>query len=282
MKKSLLKRIFVFFIGISVVASFTACGTSKSSAAGGASEKKELKLGISPGPYNDLFNAGVKPILEKEGYKVTLVNFSNLLQSEVALTEGSIDFNVAQHNAYAKSFNKEKNANIVSIIKIPTVRAGIFSNKYKSLKDVKDGAKVLIPQDPSNAARAYSLLQKAGWIKLTPGVDPTLASKKDIAENSHNLNIVTIDSAQIPATMNETDFAVIPGSIVYMAKMDANKSLISETLVPDLYITVVVNGPNKNAKWAKDIVNAYKSSEFKKYLKTHNENGYWVLPDDLK
>ncbi|MHC6178344.1 MetQ/NlpA family ABC transporter substrate-binding protein [Clostridium sp. JNZ X4-2] len=278
MKKILKPTIALLIVFISAVG-LAGCG-SKNGA--DSSTKKEIKLGVSPGPYNDLFNAGVKPILEKEGYKVTLVNFSDLLQSEVALTEGSLDFNVAQHNAYVKAYNKEKKADLVSIVKIPTVRAGIFSNKHASINEVKQGDTIFIPKDPSNAARAYSLLEKAGWIKIKEGVVKTLATQKDIAENKYNLKIVEMDSSQIPRSLNEADYAVLPGAIVYMAKIDATKALLSETLVDDLYITVAVDGKNKNAKWAQDIVKAYKSQEFKNYLKANNSKGYWVLPGDLK
>ncbi|MEY8764556.1 MULTISPECIES: MetQ/NlpA family ABC transporter substrate-binding protein [Clostridium] len=280
MKKKIFRNVITMAIMVVFMAlGLTACGSASKSS---SSTKKEIKLGVSPGPYNDLFNAGVKPILEKEGYKVKLVNFSDLLQSEVALTEGSLDFNVAQHNAYVKAYNKEKKANLVSVVKIPTVRAGIFSNKYKSINEVKRGDTVFIPKDPSNAARAYALLEKAGWIKIKEGVTKTLATQKDIVQNKYNLKIVEMDSSQIPRSLNDADYAVLPGAIVYMAKIDANKSLLSETLVDDLYITVAVDGKNKNAKWAQDIVKAYKSQEFKNYLKTHNSKGYWVVPDDLK
>ncbi|OAA86018.1 MetQ/NlpA family ABC transporter substrate-binding protein [Clostridium ljungdahlii] len=279
MIRKFLKTTIASLLIITSAIGLSACGSKNSS---NSSEKKEIKLGVSPGPYNDLFNAGVKPILEKEGYKVTLVNFSELLPSEVALTEGSVDFNVAQHNAYVKAYNKEKKANLVSIIKIPTVRAGIFSNKHKSLNEVKQGDKVFIPKDPSNAARAYALLEKSGWIKIKPGVVKTLATQKDIIENKNNIKIIEMDSSQIPRSMNEADYAVLPGAIEYMAKIDASKSLLSETLSDDLYITVAVDGKNKNAKWAQDIVKAYKSQDFKNYIKTHNSKGYWVLPDDLK
>lgn len=247
MIRKFLKTTIASLLIITSAIGLSACGSKNSS---DSSEKKEIKLGVSPGPYNDLFNAGVKPILEKEGYKVNLVNFSELLSSEVALTEGSVDFNVAQHNAYVKAYNKEKKANLVSIIKIPTVRAGIFSNKHKSMSEVKQGDKVFIPKDPSNAARAYALLEKAGWIKIKSGVVKTLATQKDIVENKNNIKIIEMDSSQIPRSMNEADYAVLPGAIEYMAKIDASKALISETLSDDLYITVAVDGKNKNAKWA--------------------------------
>lgn len=278
MKKLVFKKVIISLsIGLLALGG-VGCGKSNEN----TEDKKIINIGVSPGPYNDLFNDGIKPILEKNGYEVKSVEFSDLLQSEIALVEGNVDFNVAQHTAYANAFNKEKNTELTSIVHIPTVPAGIFSNKYNSTKEVKDGAIVAIPQDPSNAARAFNLLNKAGWIKLREGIDPVKATINDVIENPHKIDIRTMDSAQIPRALDDIDFAVLPGSVVYFSKIDASKSLLSENLVKDLEIAVVVDKKNVDTKWAKDIVAAYKSEDFKKYLEENNKNNYWTIPDDLK
>ena len=242
--------------------------------------KKEISMGVSPGPYNDLFKDAVKPILESEGYKVKLVNFPHLLESDVALSEGSIDLTVAQHTAYMDVFNSQRKANLKPVVHVPSVPAAIFSNKYTSLQQVFAGAKVAIPQDASNAARSYNLLEKAGWIKLKENANPIIVSKNDIAQNIAGIEIVEMDSANIPRVMNEVDFAVIPGSIVYSANIDSNKALLLETIIPDLEIMVVVNGGNENSQWAQDVKRIYQSQQFKDYMKEHNQNGYWVMPKE--
>lgn len=242
--------------------------------------KKEISMGVSPGPYNDLFKDAVKPILESEGYKVKLVNFPHLLESDVALSEGSIDLTVAQHTAYMDVFNSQRKANLKPVVHVPSVPAAIFSNKYTSLQQVFAGAKVAIPQDASNAARSYNLLEKAGWIKLKENANPIIVSKNDIAQNIADIEIVEMDSANIPRVMNEVDFAVIPGSIVYSANIDSNKALLLETIIPDLEIMVVVNGGNENSQWAQDVKRIYQSQQFKDYMKEHNQNGYWVMPQE--
>ena len=237
-------------------------------------------MGVSPGPYNDLFNDAVKPILESEGYKVKLVNFPHLLESDVALSEGSIDLTVAQHTAYMDVFNSQLKAHLNPVVHVPSVPAAIFSNMYTSIKNVFPGAKIGIPQDASNAARSYNLLEKAGWIKLKPNSNPIIVGKNDIAENIAGVDIVEMDSANIPRVLNELDFAVIPGSIVYSANIDSKKALLSETIIPDLEIMVVVNEGNENSQWAKDIKRIYQSQQFKDYMQTHNQNGYWVMPQE--
>ena len=256
----------------------TACDNSSSKVDN--QTKKEISMGVSPGPYNDLFNDAVKPILESEGYKVKLVNFPHLLESDVALSEGSIDLTVAQHTAYMDVFNSQRKANLKPVVHVPSVPAAIFSNKFTSIENVFPGAKIGIPQDASNAARSYNLLEKAGWIKLKPNTNPIIVGKNDIAENIAGVNIVEMDSANIPRVLNELDFAVIPGSIVYSANIDSKKALLSETIIPDLEIMVVVNEGNENSQWAKDIKRIYQSQQFKDYMQTHNQNGYWVMPQE--
>ncbi|MBI0060663.1 MULTISPECIES: MetQ/NlpA family ABC transporter substrate-binding protein [Gilliamella] len=282
MKISFIKQKFVNNVALLALFSsiflITACDNSSSKVDN--QTKKEISMGVSPGPYNDLFKDAVKPILEAEGYKVKLVNFPHLLESDVALSEGSIDLTVAQHTAYMDVFNSQRKANLKPVVHVPSVPAAIFSNKYTSIKNVFSGAKIGIPQDASNAARSYNLLEKAGWIKLKPNTNPIIVSKNDIAENIAGVDIVEMDSANIPRVLNELDFAVIPGSIVYSANIDSKKALLSETIIPDLEIMVVVNGGNENSQWAKDIKRIYQSQQFKDYMQTHNQNGYWVMPQE--
>ncbi|MBI0038451.1 MULTISPECIES: MetQ/NlpA family ABC transporter substrate-binding protein [Gilliamella] len=282
MKISFIKQKFVNNVALLALFSsiflISACDNSSSKVDN--QTKKEISMGVSPGPYNDLFKDAVKPILEAEGYKVKLVNFPHLLESDVALSEGSIDLTVAQHTAYMDVFNSQRKANLKPVVHVPSVPAAIFSNKYTSIKNVFSGAKIGIPQDASNAARSYNLLEKAGWIKLKPNTNPIIVSKNDIAENIAGVDIIEMDSANIPRVLNELDFAVIPGSIVYSANIDSKKALLSETIIPDLEIMVVVNGGNENSQWAKDIKRIYQSQQFKEYMKEHNQNGYWVMPQE--
>ncbi|MGG7178202.1 MetQ/NlpA family ABC transporter substrate-binding protein [Clostridium paraputrificum] len=278
MKKILSKKVIIpIFMSILVFA-LVGCGKSDED----KQDKKKITIGVSVGPYNDLFNDGIRPILEKKGYEIEDVSFSEFIQSNIALTEGQIDFNLAQHTAYLNSFNSEKKSELVPIVHIPTVPAGIFSNKYNSIDELKNGAIVAIPKDPSNAGRAFNVLKKAGWIKLKEGIDPVKATINDVIDNPHNIDIRLMDSTQIPRAMDDIDFGVLPGSIVYEARIDPSKSLLAEDVISDLEITVVVDKKNKDTQWAKDIVEAYKSDEFKKYLEENNKNNYWQIPEDLK
>lgn len=270
-------NLFILLIVFSVF--LVACSSSDS---GEGEEKTTITVGTSPGPYSELFLDAIKPILEDEGYTIETVDFTELLQADIALQEGSIDLNVDQHTAYYTNFNNERDANLVGITPIPTVPTGIYPGRKASLDDVAEGDIVAIPQDPSNAARAYALLQKAGWITLEEGIELVQATQNHIVENVHRIEIREMDSAQIPRALEDIDYAVIPGSIVYASGIDASTSLLHEDILKDLELVAVVDEKNKDTEWAQAVVEAYRSDEFKAYMEEHNQDGYWFIPEEIR
>ena len=263
-----------------------ACGNSgsgdsaKSDSSAKNTDKKEIVYGKSQGPYTELFEDAIVPILEKEGYTVKGVDFSDLQTADIGLNDGDVDVNVEQHAAYAENFNANYNADLVPISPIPTVPAGVYSAKYTSVDEIPDGAKVAVPNDASNTARCYLMLQKIGWIKLDENADPSAITQDDITENPHNIKFTEMNSMTIPATMADFDYVAITGSVVYNAGIDASTALANEDIQDYLVLQVVVKEENKDAQWAKDIVAAYHSDEFKEYLDKNN-NGLWFVPEEL-
>lgn len=265
-------------------ASSTASAASSTAASAGtasAGAAGTIRYGKSQGPYTELFEAAIVPILEKEGYTVEGTDFSELLTADIALNDGDVDVNVEQHTAYAENFNASYNGDLTPICPIPTVPAGIFSATHTSLDEITDGAKVAVPNDASNTARAYVLLQKAGWITLDSSVDLAVVTQDDITENPHNIEFTEMASLNIPSALQDFDFAVITGSIVYNAGIDASTALLTEDVLPQLILQVVVKKDNADTDWAKAIAAAYHSDEFKEYMDKNN-NGLWYIPDELK
>ena len=244
-----------------------ACGNSgtgdsaKSDSSAKSTDKKEIVYGKSQGPYTELFEDAIVPILEKEGYTVKGVDLSDLQTADVALNDGDVDVNVEQHTAYMENFNKSYNGDLVAISPIPTVPAGVYS--------------------ASNTARCYLMLQKIGWIKLDESADPSAITQDDITENPHNIKFTEMNSMTIPATMADFDYVAITGSVVYNAGIDASTALANEDIQDYLVLQVVVKKENKDAAWAQAIVDAYHSDEFKEYMKKNND-GLWWIPEELQ
>lgn len=273
-KIGVLTSVFLLFIFV-----LAACGGEDDTAEG---EKTTFTVGTSPGPYSELFLDGIKPILEDQGYTVEDVDFTELLQADIALDEGSVDLNVDQHTAFMENFNEEKGADLVALTPIPTVPTGIYPGEKSSLDDIDAGDVVGIPNDPSNAARAYALLQKADLIKIKDDVELVKATQQDIEENYKDIKITEMDSAQIPRSMDDLDYGVIPGSIVYSSGLDASTSLLSEDILKELELVVVVNGDDEDSEWAQAVKDAYESDEFKEYMEEHNDSDYWFIPEELQ
>ena len=254
---------------------------STEAAADTTGDKKEIVYGKSQGPYTELFEAAIVPILEKEGYTVKGVDFSDLQTADIGLNDGDVDVNVEQHTAYMENFNANYTADLVALSPIPTGPAGVYSTKYKSVDEIPDGAKVAVPNDASNTARCYLMLQKIGWIKLADDVDPSAVTQDDIVENPHNIEFTEMKSLTIPAAIQDFDYVAITGSVVYNAGIDPSTALATEDIQDHLVLQVVVKEENRDAEWAKAIVDAYHSDEFKQYMEENND-GLWWIPDELK
>ncbi len=243
---------------------------------------KEIKFSKSWGPYSVLFEEQIAPLLEAQGYTVTPIEFADLQSADIAVQDGEADVNVEQHIAYVENFDEAQGADLVNISPIPTVPAGIYSANHSSVDEIADGMTILVPDDASNTARAYALLQKAGWITLDPDKDLSTVTQQDITENPYNLTFTEMTSVNIPPVLSDADYAVITGSIVYNASIDPSTALLQEDILPHLILQVVVKEENKDAQWAQDIVAAYHSHQLKDYMdSTHNENGLWYVPEEL-
>lgn len=268
----------VTILSAALIAGVAACGKKDDAKGNTAGDSKTITYGKAAGPYTVLFEDAIVPILEKEGYTLKSVEFSDLLQNDTALNDGEVDVNVEQHTAYMEDFNKAQGGDLVALTPIPTVPAGIFSSVHDSLDEIADGDKVAVPNDPSNTSRAYALLQKAGWIKLSDDANLSTVTQDDIVENPHNLEFTEMDSTLIPRSLDDFDYAVITGSIVYSAGIDASTALLQEDIADYLLLQVVVKKENKDEKWAEAIVDAYHSDEFKEYMDKNND-GLWYVSD---
>mgnify|MGYP005909661079 CR=1 FL=1 len=243
------------------------------------------KVGVCIYKFDDAFMTtyrnALQAILEEKGYTVKGVDLSDLQTADIALNDGEVDVNVEQHTAYMDNFNKSYDGDLVAISPIPTVPAGVYSKKYDSIDDIPNGAKVAVPNDASNTARCYLMLQKIGWIKLDENADPSAITQDDITENPHNIKFTEMNSMTIPATMADFDYVAITGSVVYNAGIDASTALANEDIQAYLVLQVVVKKENKDAAWAQAIVDAYHSDEFKEYMKKNND-GLWWIPKELQ
>ena len=226
-----------------------------------AQDQKEIVIGATAGPYADQVKLGIKPLLEKKGYRVKVVEFNDYVQPNFALAQGSLDANVFQHIVYLTKFASENKLALSELLKVPTAPIALYSHKHKTL-DVKEGALVALPNDPTNAARALVVLQDLGWVKLRDGVDPIKASEKDVAVNIRKIKLVPIEAAQLPRSLDDTDYSFVNGNFALASGLKLTEALALEKTGPTYQNLVAIRTEDKDKPWVRDIADAYRSREF--------------------
>ncbi|MEI7027551.1 MetQ/NlpA family ABC transporter substrate-binding protein [Paenibacillus sp. y28] len=268
------KRISLLLLVVLALTLLAACGTSKPAEHAGAStndaakteQKKELKFGATAGPYSDMVNKVIKPLMEKKGYTISVVEFNDYVQPNKALASGSIDANLFQHTLYLEKFATDNKLELKSIISVPTAPMGLYSNKFKSLDAIEAGSTLTIANDPSNLARSLLLLQDIGLVTMKKDVNPATASEKDIAENPKNLVIKPVEAAQLPRTVDSTPLAVVPGNFALAAKMDLTKALKLENMAENYRNIIAVKTSDVDSQFAKDLKEVVQSADFEKAI----------------
>ncbi|MCW6652852.1 MetQ/NlpA family ABC transporter substrate-binding protein [Aerococcaceae bacterium NML210727] len=232
-----------------------------------AAEPVKVKLGLTGDDTRVWDN--VKERLAKEGIEIEYVKFTDYSQPNAALADGSIDLNAFQHQIFLDSYNAEHKTDIVSIGNTVNAPLGIYSDKIKDVKDLKEGAKIAIPNDPTNGGRALRLLQSAGLIKVdeSKGYKPTVS---DITENKLKLDIQELDASQTARALQDVDAAIINSGVAVDAGFLPTKDTIflepvDEKSKPYVNVIAVRKEDEKNETYQK-IVDFYQTDETKKVI----------------
>lgn len=266
--------------GAAVLGSFalTACGgnsaTSSSAATSGAATSSSasngtvITVGASPSPHAEILKA-VEDEIKAAGYELKVVEYNDYVQPNVALSEGDLDANYFQHKPYLDNYNQENGTDLVSAAAIHFEPMGIYAGKSSDIKNVPDGAKIAVPSDATNEARALLLLQDQGVLKLKDGVGLE-ATKNDIAENPHNVEFVEVEAASVPRTLQDADFGVINGNYALSAGLDTTATLASEgagSEAAKTYANIVAVRKGEDAtEKTKALVAALTSDTAKKFI----------------
>jgi D-methionine transport system substrate-binding protein len=253
-RRSLLATVLPALLALTLASTFAGSAQAR--------DPKELVIGTSAGPYADQVRLGIKPILERQGYKVKLVEFNDYIQPNFALAEGALDANVFQHIIYLTRFAEQNKLALSELVKIPTAPIAIYSHKHKSLDEVRAGTTVALPNDPTNQARALVMLDQLGWIKLKPGIDPIKASEKDIAANLRQIKLLPLEAAQLPRSLQDADYAFVNGNFALASGLKLRDALRRETISPSYANLVAVRTADRDKPFARDIAAAYRSREF--------------------
>lgn len=266
MKKSIIFITTVLFLSFI----FTGCAKSsskESNATVNASNKKIVKIvvGASPTPHAGILKV-VKPILAKKGIDLEIKEFTDYVTPNTALNDKQIDANFFQHVPYLEDFEKKNNMKLVPLVKVHVEPMGAYSKKIKSKDEIKNGAKVAIPNDATNEGRALLLLQKQGLIKLK---DPKslMQTPRDIIDNPKHLQFSELEAPELPRVLQDVDFAIINTNFALEGKLNPLKDTIFSEGKDSPYANVLVVRPdNQNDPAIKELAKALNSEAVKKYI----------------
>jgi D-methionine transport system substrate-binding protein len=239
---------------------------------------KTIVVGATPSPHAEILNQ-VKADLEAKGYTLKIVEFTDYVQPNAATTTGELDANFFQHQPYLDSYNLKNGTNLVSVGAIHYEPLGLYSKLHEDYASL-DNVKIAVPNDTTNCARALLLLDSLGIIT----VDKTkgfLATEADITSNPHNVDIVALEAASLPAQLPYMDYAVINGNYVLSSGLSIADTILAkedaESVAATTYANIlVVKKGNENAECIKALLEALTSQKIKDYI-TNNYNEA-VLP----
>ncbi len=230
-----------------------------------AAANETLSVAATPVPHAEILEH-IKPALAKEGVDLTVKVFTDYVQPNQQVEDKQIDANFFQHQPYLDTFNKEKGTHLVSVGLVHVEPFGAYSKKIKDVSELKDGATVAIPNDPSNGARSLLLLQKQGLIKLK---DPgnLLATARDVTDNTKNLKFKELEAATLPRVLDDVDLALINTNYALEAGLNPTKDALFIEGADSPYANLVATTEDKAKSPAiEKLVKALQTDDVKKFI----------------
>lgn len=265
------KRFPVVLAAIIAALALSLLALSGCSSGNSASEDKTITIAAVPTPHAEILTDVVAPALEEKGYTLEVKEFTDYVQPNTVVEQEEVDANYFQHKPYLDNFNTENGTHLVDVVGVHFEPFGLYSTKYTSLDEVPDGAKVAVPNDPTNEARVLLLLQDEGLIKLADdaGIE---ATPKDIVENPKNLEFVEVEAATVPTIIDDVAIAGVNGN--YALEGDLGDKLIvmesSDSLAAQTYTNLlVVKDGNQDSEKVKALAEVLNSDAVRDYI---NEN----------
>ena len=259
-QKSLLITILVVLTLV-----LSACGSNSGNGNSSGDGEVTLKVGASPLPHAEILNH-IAPTLKEQGINLQVVEFTDYVLPNSQLNDKELDANFFQHVPYLEDQNATRGYNLVSVAGVHIEPFGIYSKSIASLEELKDGAKVAIPNDPTNGGRSLLLLAKHGLIELaeSAGSDVTIA---EIKSNPRNLEFVELEAATLPRVLDEVAIAAINTNYALEAGLNPlQDALILEDSTSPYVNVLVTREDNKDADAIVKLVEALQSPEVEAFI----------------
>ncbi|HEV7440870.1 MAG TPA: MetQ/NlpA family ABC transporter substrate-binding protein [Methylobacterium sp.] len=225
---------------------------------------KLVRIGATPGPHAQILEA-VKPIAARNGLDLKIIEFSDYVVPNEALSAGEIEANSFQNQPFLDNQKADRGYAIESVAQTVNFPLGIYSKRHKSFDAVPKGGTVAIQNDPTNGGRSLLLLQDKGVIKLKGGTGfkPTVA---DIVENPRNLRFIEVEAAQTPRALEDVDAAAVNTNYATPAGLKPSDAILKEEPKGPYVNVLAVRASEKDKPWVKVLVESYRSAETKAFI----------------
>ncbi|MDO5047956.1 MAG: MetQ/NlpA family ABC transporter substrate-binding protein [Anaerococcus sp.] len=267
-----MKKLLKISLGLILGLGLVGCGSANE-------DSSTIKVGVV-GENNEVWEEVAKRYEDGTGKKIELVRFSDYNQPNEALLAKDIDLNAYQHYKFLKEFNDSKGSeDLIALGNTMLGPMGIYSKKIDRLDDLEDGARVAIPDDPSNGSRALFLLQAAGLIKVN-GEPGDLISLDDLVDNPKNLDLVEMDASGTPRSLDDTDISIVNDNYA----LDSGLSIEEDALFMEdkdsqavkEYINIIAaRSEDKDREDLKEVVSYYQTDETKADYEKYTK-GFWI------
>ena len=276
-----MKKLLAFAIAALFVLGAAGCGGNPSSTAPAPApsdtapapysdapkELTVLKVAASPAPHAEILTAA-KEAMAAQGFDLQVTEYTDYIMPNNAVFNGEMDANYFQHQPYLTDFNANNTTDLVSVVSVHFEPLGLYPGKVKELSALTDGATIVVPNDPTNEARALNLLAAQGINTLKEGVG-LAATVKDITDNPKNVKITEVEAAQVPMALPDYDFGVINGNYAVGAGL-SDTILVSEdpnSEAAQTFANIVAVKPGKeNDPAIQALVKALTGEEIRKFI----------------
>ena len=243
---------------------FVASALLLTGCSGTKDDSNVLKVGVMAGPEADVMKVAADTLKNEKGIDVELVEFSDYVSPNIALSDGSIDVNAFQHRPYLDSMIKDRGFELTAVGNTFVYPIGAYSKKITTMDSLKDGAEVAIPNDPSNEGRTLILLHNRGLITLKD-VANLEATPADIIENPKRLKFIELDAAQLPRSLDDVDLAFINSTYSVPAGLLPSRDALMVEGKESPYVNIIVaREDNKNDPRVVALVKAYQTENVEK------------------
>ncbi len=248
-----------------IIAAFAALSIAGTLPAAAAA--KDLKVGATAGPHAAIV-AEAAMVARTRGLKVKVVEFTDYITPNQALEDGALDVVVYQHEPFLNNYNKQRGTHLAKIANAVVQPMGLYSNRIRSLKAIPNGARIAIPNDPTNSGRALLLLQNAGLITLRSGVDGSKAVLADIKSNPRRLKIIELEAALLPRSLDDADVTAIPMNYVISAGLSPKKQgfFFEDLKAPFALMIIASRENNRSDASVRAFVKAYQSEPVRTFI----------------